>query len=171
MLTRTPARFHRASGAALRQCIGPGPGDCGGHGLLFRRPSGSGAFVAGYGCRVAQESPSKLERRCQPKRIKNAIARPAIDFEVPLPARVVRGSRRRTSQNPINAPSPAANASEEGCASLERSADRSRQKLSTVSRLDCASLRSAVRMADRAGACFIVTRAEPVSLPVAAGLR
>jgi hypothetical protein len=77
-----------------------------------------GAIEAGYGCRDAQESLSKLERRCQPKRIKNAIARPAIDLDVPLPARVVRGSRRRASQKPTNAASPAAHASEEGCASL-----------------------------------------------------
>jgi len=83
----------------------------------------------------------------------------------------VSGSRRRASQKPINAASPAAHASDEGCASLERSADRSRQKLSTVSRLDCASLHSAARMADRAGACFMVTPVEPVSIPVAAGWR
>jgi hypothetical protein len=38
---------------------------------------------------------------------------------------VVRGFRR-TSQKPINAASPTANAREEGRASLERSADRNR---------------------------------------------
>jgi hypothetical protein len=36
-----------------------------------------------------------------------------------------------------------------------------------VSRLDCSSLRSAVKMADRVRACFMVTQVEPVSVPVA----
>jgi hypothetical protein len=38
-----------------------------------------------------------------------------------------------------------------------------------VSRLDCASLHSAAKMADRAGAYFMVTRMGSVSRPVAAG--
>ena len=126
--------------------------------------------LAECSCRDAEESLRKLEKRCQPKRIKNPIARPDIE-EVPSPARVVRGLFRRTSQKPINAARPTARASDEGCASLERSADRNRRKLSTVSRLDCSSLRSAVKMSDRVGACLTVARIGSVSLPVALGWR
>ena len=118
-------------------------------------------------CRDAEESLREL-RRSQPKRIKNAIARPAIE-EVPLLARGVRGLFGRISQKPINAARPTARATEEGCASLERSADRNRRKLSTVSRLDRSSLRSAVRMSNRVGACLTVAQIGSLSLPVALG--
>ena len=137
----------------------------------LRCSSGGGTPAAGCSCRDAQESRRKPERRCQPKRINNAVAIPAIEVEVPLRACVVRGLFLRTSQNPINAVSPTAAASEAGRVSPERSADRSREKPSTVSRLDCTSLRSAAKIADRVGARFMVTRIESVSLRVAAGWR
>jgi hypothetical protein len=88
-------------------------------------------------------------------------------LKVPLSARVARGFLRRTSQKPITAAIPTANASDEGRASLERSADRNLRKLSTVSRLDCASLHSATKTADREGACFMLAPIDPVSLPIA----
>jgi len=74
--------------------------------------------AAGCSCRDARESVEELEERCQPNRIKNAIAGPAIEVEVPSPARVVRGSFRRTSQKPTNAARPTASASEQDRASL-----------------------------------------------------
>ena len=80
--------------------------------------SGSGTLAAGCSCRDARESVEELEEPCQPNRIKNAIAGPAIEVEVPLPARVVRGSFRRTSQKPTNAATPTASASEQDRASL-----------------------------------------------------